>query len=321
MSAFELAGKRVWVAGASGMLGSALVRRLANERVALVQPRTRVDLRRQQDVESFMLDAQPEVVFVAAARVGGILANATYPAEFLYDNLMIEANVLHAAHQNGVRKLLFLGSTCIYPRDAAQPISEQALLTGPLEPTNQWYAVAKIAGIKLCQAYRAQYGADFIAAMPTNLYGPNDNFELHSSHVLPALLRKIHEAKVTAAAHVTLWGSGTPRREFMHVDDAARALVFLMQHYSAAEIVNVGTGQDCSITELAQQIAQVVGYTGTFVYDLSKPDGTPQKRTDIAKLHALGFEPSITLQAGLVHTYQWYQSQLSATAPPDVVAP
>jgi GDP-L-fucose synthase len=304
---FELSGRRVWVAGHSGMVGSAILRALGPHQVELITAELgELDLTRQADVERFALARKPEVVFVAAARVGGILANSTYPVDFLYDNLMIEANVIRAAHQAGARKLLFLGSTCIYPRDADQPIREEALLTGPLEPTNEWYAVAKIAGIKLCQAYRQQYGADFISAMPTNLYGPNDNFDLAGSHVLPALMRKIHDAKIKGQSTVTIWGTGTPRREFMHVDDLARALVFLMEHYSEAQHINVGTGVDGTIGELAQLIATVVGYRGSFEYDRSKPDGMLRKCTDTSRLRALGFLPAIDLERGLRETYAWF---------------
>jgi GDP-L-fucose synthase len=255
-----------------------------------------------------MNTTRPEVVFMAAARVGGILANSSRPADFLYDNLMIQTNVIEAARQAGVAKLLFLGSTCIYPRDALQPIREDALLTGPLETTNQWYAVAKIAGIKQCQAYREQHGCDFISAMPTNLFGPNDNFDLSTSHVLPALIRKVHEAQVSGAEKVMLWGTGKPRREFMHVDDLARALVFLIENYSGSSHINVGTGMDCTIAELASLIARVVGFRGAFEYDTSKPDGTQRKCTDITRLRSLGFEPNLDLEAGIRDTYAWYRA-------------
>jgi GDP-L-fucose synthase len=292
------------------MVGSAVLRQLAGRDVNVVQPQgPRLDLRRQSEVEQFMHAARPEVVVMAAARVGGILANSKQPADFLYDNLMIQTNVIEAARQSGVAKLLFLGSTCIYPRDAQQPMREDALLTGPLEATNQWYAIAKIAGIKQCQAYREQYGCDFISAMPTNLYGPNDNFDLSTSHVLPALIRKIHEAKVNQTDKVVLWGSGAPRREFMHVDDLARALVLLLENYSDVSHVNVGTGIDGTIAELADLIARVVGFRGRFEYDASMPDGTPRKCTDIALLSSLGFKPSIDLETGIRDTYAWYQAQ------------
>jgi GDP-L-fucose synthase len=304
---FELRGKRVWVAGHRGMVGSAIVRALEQEQVTLLTAeRTEVNLTRQTEVERFVQASRPEVVFVAAAKVGGIAANSESPVDFLYDNLMIEANVIRAAFEAKVDKLLFLGSTCIYPRDAAQPIQEEALLTGPLEPTNEWYAIAKIAGIKLCQAYRRQYGADFISAMPTNLYGPNDNFDLHGSHVLPALMRKVHEAKLAQLPVVTLWGTGKPLREFMHVDDLARALLHLTEWYSDAPQINVGTGIDGSIYELAQLIGKVIGFEGRFEFDPSKPDGTPRKCTDISRLRALGFEPQIDLETGIRRTYDWF---------------
>jgi GDP-L-fucose synthase len=289
------------------MVGAALTRRLASEGCALVEVgRSEVDLREQAAVRAWMSRERPDAVFVAAATVGGIHANATRPAEFLYDNLMIEANIIHAAHEVGVDKLLFLGSSCIYPKLADQPIAETALLTGPLEPTNEWYAIAKIAGIKLAQAYRRQHGRHFISAMPTNLYGPNDNFDLTSSHVLPALVRKMHEAKIARAESVTLWGTGKPRREFLHVDDLADALVHLMKIYDEEEHVNVGVGEDVSITELATICARVVGYDGRFVYDTSKPDGTPRKLLDVSRLTALGWRASIPLEAGIAATYRWF---------------
>jgi GDP-L-fucose synthase len=302
-----LSGRRVWVAGHRGMVGQALLRRLAREDCELLTVgRDEVDLRRQADVEAWMEARRPEVVIVAAATVGGIWANHTRPAEFLYDNLAIAANVIHAAFRCNVRKLLYLGSSCIYPREAPQPITEDALLAGPLEPTNEWYAVAKIAGLKLCQAYRRQHGRDFIAAMPTNLYGPGDNFDLTSGHVLPALLRKISEAKEAGCSTVTIWGSGSPRREFLYVDDCADALVHLLGHYAAEGPVNVGTGQDVSIRELAEQIARVVGYQGRFEYDRSKPDGTPRKLLDVGRLKELGWQASIPLDEGLTRTYRWF---------------
>ena len=304
---FRLAGKRVWVAGHRGMVGSAVVRRLREEDCeVLTAGRGRVDLRRQAETEDWMAAEKPEVVVLAAAKVGGILANDSYPADFLYDNLAIEANVLQAAHRLGVEKLLLLGSSCIYPKLAEQPLTEEALLTGPLEPTNEWYAIAKIAGVKLCQAYRRQHGADFISAMPTNLYGPQDNFDLETSHVLPALLRKIHEAKQSSGGPVEIWGSGKPRREFLHVDDAADACVFLLKHYSGASHLNVGTGEDLTIAELAEAIARVVGYDGGFTYDALKPDGTPRKQLDVGRLHRLGWRHRIGLEEGLAGTYAWY---------------
>ena len=306
--AYALTGKRVWVAGHRGMVGSAIVRALeARGDCEIVrEDRGRVDLRDQAQVRKFMADERPHAVFVAAAKVGGILANDTYPADFLYDNVMIEANIIEAAHRNDVGKLLFLGSSCIYPKLADQPLVEEALLTGPLETTNEWYAVAKIAGIKLCQAYRRQHGRDFVSVMPTNLYGPGDNFSLTSSHVLPALLRKFDDARRSGAPSVTLWGSGTPRREFMHVDDLADALVFVMEHYSDAPHLNAGVGEDIEIRELAALIGEIVGFDGALVHDRSKPDGTPRKLMDSSKLAALGWRSRIALKDGIAATYQWY---------------
>jgi GDP-L-fucose synthase len=289
------------------MVGAALTRRLKTEDCALLEvTRKEVDLREQAAVRAWMAREKPDAVFVAAATVGGILANDTRPAEFLYDNLMIEANIINAARDVGVEKLLFLGSSCIYPRLAAQPMTEAALLTGPLEPTNEWYAIAKIAGIKLAQSYRRQYGCRFISAMPTNLYGPHDNFDLASSHVLPALIRKMHEAKVSSAKSVVLWGTGKPRREFLHVDDLADALVHLMKVYDAEEHVNVGVGDDVSILELATLCARAVGYEGSFEHDTSKPDGTPRKLLDVSLLTSLGWRASIPLDAGIDSTYRWF---------------
>ncbi len=306
-AAFDLRGKRAWVAGSRGMVGSAIVRRLAAEGCEILSVgRERVDLRRQAETEDWLAEARPEAVFLAAATVGGIRANDTRPAEFIYDNLMIETNVIEAARRTGVTKLLLLGSSCIYPRLAEQPMSEAALLTGPLEPTNQWYAMAKIAGIKLCQAYRRQYGLDFISAMPTNLYGPGDNFDLANSHVIGALLRKAHEARVAGAGSIEIWGSGTPRREFLYVDDCADALVHLMGVYSGEGHVNVGAGKDLTIRELAETIAEVVGFVGDFRYDASKPDGTPRKLLDVARLTALGWTAKTDLHEGLRRTYEWY---------------
>lgn len=304
---FSLGGKRVWVAGHRGMVGSAVVRRLGREDcVVLTADRDAVDLRNQASVDRWMEENRPDAVVLAAAKVGGILANDRLPAEFLYDNLMIEANIIHAAWRVGVGKLLFLGSTCIYPKMAPQPIPEDSLLTGPLEPTNEWYAIAKIAGIKLCQAYRKQHGCDFISAMPTNLYGPHDNFDLGSSHVLPALMRKIHEAKLSGAPAVEVWGSGTPRREFLHVDDLADALVHLLKTYSGHSHVNVGTGQDVTILELAEMLAETVGYQGRFDFDRSKPDGTPRKVTDVSLLTSLGWQAKTSLRDGVAGTYRWF---------------
>ena len=312
---FSLAGKRVWVAGHRGMVGSALVRRLATEQCdVVVVGRNEVDLRRQAEVEAWLASAKPDVVFVPAATVGGILANDTRPAEFLYDNLMIETNIIHAAWKVNVEKLLFLGSSCIYPKHAPQPMSEDALLTGPLEPTNQWYAIAKIAGIKLCQAYRRQYGCNFISAMPTNLYGIGDNFDLTSSHVLPALIAKTHAAKTSGAGAVEIWGTGTPKREFLYVDDCADALVFLMKNYSDEEHINVGVGSDISIYELAELVRGVVGFSGNIVKDTTKPDGTPRKLMDVSRLRNLGWEAQTDIRTGIERVYRWYCDQLISQA-------
>lgn len=309
---YSLAGKRVWVAGHRGMVGSALLRRLEQEDCKLLTvDRQSVDLTRQYAVERWMGDARPQAIFISAAKVGGILANSSAPVDFLYDNVAIAANVIHAAAANHVEKLLYLGSSCIYPKFAPQPIPESALLTGPLEPTNEWYAIAKIAGLKLCQAYRRQYQCDFISAMPTNLYGPGDNFDLNSSHVIPALMRKAHEAKVKGDVEMVIWGSGSPRREFLHVDDAADALVRLMTHYSDDTHVNVGSGSDLTILELAQLIARVVGFAGMVATDPTKPDGTPRKLLDTSKLASLGWRPRIGLEEGLASTYRWFESTLA----------
>jgi len=302
---FRLAGRRVWVAGGNGMVGAAVIRRLAREDVEILNPaRGSLDLTRQDAVDAWVAHNRPDVVIVAAARVGGIAANAARPVDFLSDNLLIATNVIGAAASVGVAKLLFLGSSCIYPKFAAQPIAESALLTGPLEPTNQWYAVAKIAGLKLAEAYREQHGLDFISAMPTNLYGPGDNYDLESSHVIPALLRKAIAARDAGEPTMTVWGSGTPRREFLHVDDLADALVFVLQHYSAAEHINIGSGTDVTIAELAATVARAVGFTGGLTFDTSRPDGTPRKLMDSAKLAALGWQPSIGLEAGLADAYR-----------------
>jgi GDP-L-fucose synthase len=299
-----LSGKRVYVAGHRGMVGSAIVRRLAGEGCTiLTAARADLDLRDGARVSEWMAAERPELVFLAAAKVGGILANATAPADFLHDNLLIAANVMHAAHQCGVEKLLFLGSSCIYPKFAAQPIAETALLTGPLEPTNEAYAIAKIAGIKLAQSYRQQYGDDYICAMPTNLYGPGDNYDPDTSHVMPALLRKAHALKTGKADTFPLWGTGTPRREFLHVDDCADACVFLMEHYSGAEHVNIGTGEDLSILELALLICEIAGVAPRIETDESKPDGTPRKLLDVTKMRALGWTAAIPLREGISRTY------------------
>lgn len=302
---FPLAGKRIWVAGHRGMVGSAIVRRLASESCEiLTASREALDLIRPDQVDRWVERAKPHAIFMAAAKVGGIHANDIYPADFLYDNLMIAANVTHAAHRHGVEKMMFLGSSCIYPRAAPQPIPEDALLTGPLEPTNEWYAIAKIAGIKLAQAYRKQHGCDFISAMPTNLYGTGDNFDLTTSHVLPALIRKAHEAKISADDHITIWGSGTPRREFLHADDCADACVFLMKSYSGAEHVNVGSGEDITILDLARMVCDVVGFEGEIRTDLSKPDGTMRKLMSGEKIRTMGWSPQIPLKAGIVSAYR-----------------
>lgn len=307
---FDLSNKRVWVAGHRGMVGSAVVRCLQRRAIPVVTvDRRELDLRDSAPVKSWMMNNRPDVIVLAAAKVGGILANSSFPATFLYDNLAIESSVIHAAHESGVEKLLFLGSTCIYPKFAPQPMPEEALLTGSLEPTNEWYAIAKIAGLKLAEAFRRQYGCDFISAMPTNLYGPNDNFDLKTSHVLPALMRKIHEAKVEGRSSVEIWGTGTPRREFLHVDDLAEACVFLLEHYSDSLHINVGTGVDSTIREIADLIAEVVGFNGSFAFDSSKPDGTPRKCTDVSRLKRLGWEPTIDLATGLRTTYQWFLDQ------------
>jgi GDP-L-fucose synthase len=305
---FPLEGKRVWVAGHKGMVGSAIVRRLERENCEiLIADREAVDLKDQAQTRAWVLDQKPDAIFLAAAKVGGILANDSFPADFLYDNLMIEANVIEAAHRANVSKLLFLGSSCIYPKMAPQPITEDALLTGPLEPTNEWYAIAKIAGIKLCQAYRKQNGCDFISAMPTNLYGPGDNFDLTSSHVIPALIRKAHEAKLRGDKEMVMWGTGLPRREFLHVDDCADACVHLMKVYSEDSHVNVGSGEDLSILELARLICRVVGYEGLISHDVSKPDGMPRKLMSAEKLRGLGWVPQIELSAGLADIYIWFE--------------
>ncbi len=304
---------RIYVAGHRGMVGSAIVRALTARGYdnLIVRTSRELDLRDLGQVAAFFAETRPEYVFLAAAKVGGILANSTFPADFIYDNLAIQTNVIHQAHVHGARKLLLLGSSCIYPRDSPQPMQEAYLLTGPLEPTNEWYAVAKIAGIKMCQAYRRQYGCDFIAAMPTNLYGPNDNFDLQNSHVLAALLRRFHEAREQGNEPM-LWGSGTPMREFLHVDDCAEACLFLMEHYSDPLIMNVGTGQEISIGELATLVAQVVGYRGKIRWDRTKPDGMPRKLMDSGRINSLGWKPVISLPDGLRRTYEWYRQQPGA---------
>jgi GDP-L-fucose synthase len=317
MSALDIHG-RIYVAGHRGMVGSALVRRLLAEGADNLVLRTHeeLDLMDQSAVEAFFRAEAPEYVFLAAAKVGGIAANAAYPATFIHDNLAIQTNVVHAAWKHGVRKLLFLGSSCIYPRESPQPIREDYLLSGPLEPTNEWYAIAKIAGIKLCQAYRRQYGFDAICAMPTNLYGPGDHYDLQTSHVLPALIRKFHEAKVRGDRSVSLWGTGTPRREFLHVDDLADAAVLLMREYSGEAIVNVGCGEDITILELARLVASIVGYEGAIAIDPSKPDGTPRKLLDVSRLAEAGWQARIPLAQGIAGTYrEWLQGEGSAAEP------
>jgi GDP-L-fucose synthase len=303
---YGLSGKRVWVAGHRGMVGSALVRRLAREDCQILTvDRATLDLRNQAEVEAWMAETKPQAVFVAAAKVGGIQANSAYPADFLYDNLAISTNVIHGAHRVGCEKLMFLGSACIYPRLAAQPMVESSLMTGPLEPTNLGYAVAKIAAITLCATYRQQHGADFVSVIPTNLYGPGDNLDPAASHVVPATLRKVHAAKESGEP-VVVWGTGEPRREFMYVDDAADAMVFLMQHYSSGEVINIGTGEDVSVRELTEMVGAIIGFNGPLEFDLSKPDGMPRKGLDSSALLALGWKPRTALQDGLRQTYQWF---------------
>jgi len=298
--------QKIYVAGHRGMVGSAIMRKLQQEGFNNIVTRTSstLDLRDQDAVAAFFAAEKPDYVFLAAAKVGGIVANNTYRAEFLYENLMIQSNVIHQSYVNGVQKLMFLGSSCIYPKLAPQPLKEEYLLTGLLEPTNEPYAIAKIAGIKMCDAYRDQYGCNFISVMPTNLYGPNDNYDLQNSHVLPALLRKFHEAKEKSAPEVVIWGTGTPKREFLHADDMAAACFFLMQHYNEAGLINIGIGDDISIADLARLIQQIVGYQGKLVFDTSKPDGTPRKLMDVSKLHGLGWQAQIPLEAGIREVYK-----------------
>src|SRR5215471_11538478 len=312
---FELKGKTVFVAGHRGMAGSALVRRLAREDVKLLTvPRRELDLCNQAAVFDWFGRNAPQVVFLAAAKVGGIVANDTLRAEFLYENLAIAANVIHAAHLHRTEKLMFLGSSCIYPKLAAQPLREDAMLTGPLEPTNEPYAITKIAGIKMAEAYRSQYGSDFISVMPTNLYGPGDNYHPEYSHVVAALIRRFHEAKAAGAPGMVVWGTGTPRREFLYVDDMADACVHLMKTYSGAELVNIGTGEDITIAEFARLVASVVGYTGTISYDTARPDGTPRKLLDVSRLAALGWRARTSLEDGLRLAYRAYQSEMKQAA-------
>jgi GDP-L-fucose synthase len=310
MADFLLAGKKVFVAGHKGMVGSACVRRLAREQCeVLTANREDVDLVNQAAVDRYIRETKPDVVLMAAAKVGGIVANDSYSGVFLYENLMIAANLINAAYHAGVARLLFLGSSCIYPRDALQPIPEEALLTGPLESTSEWYAIAKIAGIKLSQAYRKQYGADFISVMPSNLYGPNDYFHPDFSHVIPGMLRRFHEAKLRGDSEVICWGSGRPRREFLHVDDLADACVFLLQHYSNDQHINVGTGIDLSIAELADAIRRVTGFEGMIVWDNAKPEGTMLKRMDVTKIQEMGWHPTVSFEQGLAGTYRWFLQQ------------
>jgi GDP-L-fucose synthase len=310
---YTLRNRKVWVAGHRGLVGSALVRRLEHEGCEIVTaPRDQVDLRRPEQLERWMRDARPQAVFLAAARVGGIYANDTRPAEFIYDNLMIQANIVEASRRFDVEKLMLLGSSCIYPRLAPQPIPEDALLTGPLEPTNQWYAVAKIAGIKLGQAYRRQYGCDFVSAMPCNLYGIGDNFDLMQSHVIPALMVKAHQAKLAHAPSMDVWGTGAVRREFLFADDAADGMVHLMQNYSSEQIVNLGPGSDVPIRDLVGSICKVVGYKGGIRFDASRPDGAPRKMLDTSFAASLGWKAKTTLQAGLEATYRWYVDHVAA---------
>ena len=307
MSIFKIHGKKIWVAGHNGMVGKAVMRLLKKKNCEiLTSDRHSLDLTIQKDVNNWVAKNKPDVVIICAAKVGGILANNSYPADFLYQNLMIEANIIHAAYQNNADKLLFLGSSCIYPKHAEQPMKETALLTGALEETNEWYALAKIAGIKLCQAYRTQHGSDFVSAMPTNLYGPHDNFDLQSSHVLPALLRKTHEAKLNSQNEIKVWGTGEPFREFMHVDDCAEGIVFLLENYSDLSHVNIGTGEEISIRELTEIIKSAVGFNGTTEFDTTKPDGTPRKLLDTSKINNLGWYPKINMDSGISDTYAWY---------------
>jgi GDP-L-fucose synthase len=304
--AYDLSGKRVWVAGHRGMVGSALLRRLASEKCELLTvTRDVLDLRKQADVEAWIETNKPDVIFLAAARVGGILANSMQPAQFIYDNLTIAGNVIKGAHQCGVEKLMFLGSGCVYPRDCKQPMRETDLMTGRFEPTNEPYAVAKLAGISLCQSYRKEYGSDFISVIPTGLYGPGDNFDLYAGHVIPSLINKISEAKLRGGP-VEIWGSGAPRREFMFIDDAADAMVYLMKNWSSSEIINIGSGEDVSIRQLADELAGIIGYGGKFQYDGTKPDGMPRKLLDASRLSDLGWRSKTSLQAGLAATYRWY---------------
>lgn len=309
---YGLAGKRIWIAGHRGMIGSALVRRLADENCEILTiGHLDLDLRDQAATESWIADNKPDAIFLAAATVGGIQANENRPAEFLFNNLAIETNVIHGAWKAGVKKLMFLGSNCIYPREASQPIREDSLLTGPLEPTNQWYSVAKIAGLKMCQAYRHQYGCDFITVQPTSAYGPGDNFDPASSHVISALMKKAHEAKIAGEEQIEVWGSGAPLREYIFVDDLADALVFLIENYSHEDHINVGTSEEVSIRGLAEQILETVDFKGELIFDATKPDGMPRKLLDSSRIHAMGWLPRISLQDGLKQMYEWYKNHLA----------
>lgn len=312
---FDLSGQRIWVSGHRGMVGSALLRRLEREDVAdvLTAGRETLDLTDQHAVHDWVAGQSPDVAIIAAAKVGGIVANRDAPADFLYENLMIASHAIHAAYRAGVKKLLFLGSSCIYPKFAEQPIREDSLMTGPLEPTNEWYAIAKIAGVKLCQAYRAQHGCDFISAMPTNLYGPGDNYDLTTSHVIPALIRKAEAARLNGAETMEIWGTGSARREFMHVDDLADAAIHVLTHYSNAAPINIGSGSDVTILELTRAVMAAVGFEGVITYDRSKPDGTPRKLMDGSKLNALGWAPSISLEAGLSRTVETFREEHGGT--------
>ena len=308
---------KIYVAGHRGLVGSAIVRVLQAQGYnnLILRAHKELDLLDQKTVTDFFQKEKPEYIFLAAAKVGGILANKTYPADFIYQNLQVQNNVIHNSYLHGVRKLLFLGSSCIYPRNCPQPIKEEYLLTGPLEPTNEPYAIAKIAGIKMCQSYNRQYGANFISVMPTNLYGPNDNFDLENSHVLPALIRKFHEAKINNQNEVVVWGTGAAKREFLHVDDLAEACVFLMNNYDSSEIINIGAGEDVTIKELAEMIKEVIGFTGDIMWDATKPDGTPRKLLDVSKLHNLGWKHRINLGEGLKMAYEWYHAYISDSSP------
>lgn len=314
-NSFALQGKKVWVAGHRGLVGSALVRRLDQEDCELLTVgRSDCDLRDRRDVETWFNESHPDIVLLAAARVGGIYANDVSPVDFLYDNLMIQTNVIDAAHRHQVEKLVFLGSSCVYPRLAPQPIPEEALLTGPLEETNQWYATAKIAGLKLCQAYRRQHGSDFVSVMPSNLYGPGDDFDLRTSHVVPALIAKAHQAKGDAAPVLEVWGTGHPLREFLHVDDAADAIIFVLKNYSGEQFLNIGSGSEISIADLAMLVRDIVGFRGRVRFDTARPDGTPRKVVDISRIRALGWTPRISLADGLAQTYRWYVDHCGTSA-------